>query len=67
MNRWIACGEKSRVRCFVNRVAGDLAVAEAAMASLGSGSRTSGMGSSSFAGQNLLESIFANGGCVSAG
>lgn len=48
----------------MNRVAGDLTVAESARASLGS---VSGVGSSSFAGQNLLESIFANGGCVSAG
>lgn len=53
--------------CFVNRVAGELAVAESAIASLGSGSPMSRMGSSSFAGQNLLESIFANGGCISAG
>lgn len=67
MNWWIASGERSWGRCFVNRVAGDLALAESAMASLGSGSHLSGMGSSSFAGQNLLESIFANGSCISAG
>lgn len=57
-------GRGNQGRCSVNRVAGDLTVAESARASLGS---VSGVGSSSFAGQNLLESIFANGGCVSAG